>query len=55
MDLCSAVPYFNMNEAKRGLIWDDGLHLTEDGYEMMGNAIAAHLIELLKASNNAEE
>ncbi|KAL8646726.1 MAG: hypothetical protein Q9226_006741, partial [Calogaya cf. arnoldii] len=28
-------------------IWDDGLHLTMDGYEMMGEAIAARLIELL--------
>ena len=52
MDLCSAVPYFAMDEAKQDLIWDDGLHLTEDGYEMMGNAIAAHLLELLKSSGD---
>ena len=47
MDLCRAVPYFSMEESKRDTIWDDGLHLTKGGYEMMGNAIAAHLIELL--------
>ncbi|KAL8679583.1 MAG: hypothetical protein Q9186_004140 [Xanthomendoza sp. 1 TL-2023] len=42
-----AVPYFNMNETMREQIWDDGLHLTMDGYEMMGEAIATRLIELL--------
>lgn len=52
MDLCSAVPYFSMDEAKQELIWDDGLHLTKEGYEMMGNAIAAHLIELLNSSDD---
>ena len=54
MDLCSAVPYFAMDKAKQKLIWDDGLHLTKDGYEMMGNAIAAHLLELLKSSAAAK-
>ncbi|KAL8814255.1 MAG: hypothetical protein Q9223_006509 [Gallowayella weberi] len=47
LDLCAAVPYFNMNETMRQRIWDDGLHLTMDGYEMMGEAIATKLIELL--------
>lgn len=54
MDLCTAVPYFSMDDAKQELIWDDGLHLTKDGYEMMGNAIAVHLIEFLKTSNDAK-
>lgn len=49
MDLCSAVPYFSMSEAMRERIWDDGLHLTMDGYEMMGDAIATSLIDLLHA------
>ena len=48
MDLCRAIPYFSMEEAKRDFIWDDGLHLTEEGYKMMGDAIAAHLIKLLQ-------
>ncbi|KAL8724206.1 MAG: hypothetical protein Q9166_008084 [cf. Caloplaca sp. 2 TL-2023] len=47
MDLCAAVPYFSMTETMRERIWDDGLHLTMDGYEMMGEAIATKLIELL--------
>lgn len=47
LDLCAAVPYFTMNDTMRELIWDDGLHLTVDGYEMMGEAIATQLLELL--------
>lgn len=47
MDLCAAVPYFNMSDTQKPRIWDDGLHLTMAGYEMMGEAIAAKLIELL--------
>ena len=49
MDLCQAVPYFALEEAKRDNIWDDGLHLTEEGYKMMGEAIAAHMVELLQS------
>jgi len=47
MDLCHAIPYFALEEAKRDNVWDDGLHLTEEGYRMMGDAIAAHMIKLL--------
>ncbi|KAL8930083.1 MAG: hypothetical protein Q9172_000168 [Xanthocarpia lactea] len=50
MDLCAAVPYFDMSDFLRERIWDDGLHLTMAGYEMMGQAIAAKLIELLRVS-----
>ncbi|KAL8694915.1 MAG: hypothetical protein Q9218_000486 [Villophora microphyllina] len=56
MDLCAAVPFFTMNETMRDRIWDDGLHLTMDGYEMMGEAISTKLVELLstvKKSINA--
>lgn len=54
MDLCGAVPYFSMEEAKRDTIWDDGLHLTKEGYKMMGDAIAAHLVELLQSSSDVK-
>ncbi|MCJ1293875.1 hypothetical protein MMC34_005432 [Xylographa carneopallida] len=47
MDLCHAVPYFGMEERKREAVWDDGLHLKAEGYKMMGDAIGAHLAELL--------
>ena len=42
------MPYFSMDEDLRDKIWDDGLHLTEDGYEMMGDAIASRMMELLQ-------
>lgn len=47
MDLCAAVPYFSMDKMLRREIWDDGLHLTKAGYQMMGEAIGARMAELL--------
>ncbi|KAL9027065.1 MAG: hypothetical protein Q9196_004354 [Gyalolechia fulgens] len=47
LDLCAAVPYFSMDDTTREMIWDDGLHLTKHGYEMMGDAIATKLLELV--------
>ncbi|MCJ1409628.1 hypothetical protein MMC19_003709 [Ptychographa xylographoides] len=47
MDLCYAVPYFAMEEETRDTIWSDGLHLTAEGYNMMGDAIGAYMAELL--------
>lgn len=47
MDICRAVPYFALKEAKRDKVWNDGLHRTEEGYSMMGDANAAHLIPLI--------
>lgn len=35
-----------MDEKDRDEIWDDGLHLTSKGYEMMGEMIAERLIEV---------
>ena len=47
-----------MDEDLRDKIWDDGLHLTMEGYEMMGNAIASRMVELLQIcddpKNNGE-
>ena len=36
-----------MDEAKREVVWDDGLHLKKAGYKMMGDAIAARLVDLI--------
>lgn len=52
MDLCAAIPYFSMSEQLREEIWDDGLHLTQAGYKMMGDLIGARMAELL--SHGAE-
>lgn len=48
-DLCSAVPYFALDEKRREDTWGDGLHLTKEGYRLMGEAIAARLVEILSA------
>lgn len=36
-----------MAEADRKKYWDDGLHLTPAGYDMMGERIAESLIDIL--------
>lgn len=54
LDMSAAVPYFSMDEAKRKVIWDDGLHLTKDGYKMMGEATAARLIEIISNENKSQ-
>lgn len=38
-----------MDEQRREEIWDDGLHLTDKGYDMMGQLIAGRLLELLSS------
>lgn len=49
MDICSAIPYFSMDEKLRKEIWlADGLHLTQKGYKMMGEKIAEKLVGILK-------
>ncbi|KAH7176997.1 SGNH hydrolase-type esterase domain-containing protein [Dactylonectria macrodidyma] len=47
-DLYSHIPYHSLTEAERTLYWDDGLHLTADGYAWMGEHIANGLIQILK-------
>ncbi|OKL62725.1 hypothetical protein UA08_01891 [Talaromyces atroroseus] len=46
-DLRSALPYHAMDEQRREEIWDDGLHLTDKGYDLMGELIAERLLQLL--------
>ncbi|KAH7128007.1 SGNH hydrolase-type esterase domain-containing protein [Dactylonectria estremocensis] len=51
-DLYSHLPYHSLAEAERDLYWDDGLHLTADGYEWMGEHIANGLIRILQQEAN---
>ncbi|KAH9884761.1 GDSL-like Lipase/Acylhydrolase [Xylariomycetidae sp. FL2044] len=47
-DLHSSVTYHGMPPADRPRYWEpDGVHLTAEGYALMGERIAAHLIRLL--------
>ncbi|CEJ85780.1 hypothetical protein VHEMI03912 [[Torrubiella] hemipterigena] len=54
-DLKSHIPYANLTEDERSLYWDDGVHLTDDGYDWMGGHIADHLIPLIAANPPVEE
>lgn len=47
LDLASEIPYWRMPEGKRNEIWDDGVHFTEKGYDLMGVIIADRLLELI--------
>ena len=47
-DLKSKIPYHSLTEEQRETYWDDGLHLTAEGYDWMGDHIADALIPLVK-------
>ncbi|KAK7744844.1 hypothetical protein SLS53_003077 [Cytospora paraplurivora] len=46
-DLASAIPFWSLADAERDKYWDDHIHLTSAGYDLMGEKIAAHLVELI--------
>lgn len=51
-DLYREIPYASLDEATREKLWDDGLHLTSEGYNMMGDLIARRLFEILRGDDN---
>ena len=46
-DLHAAVPYFAMTDADRRKHWDDHIHLTPAGYDLMGTKVGMALVSLL--------
>lgn len=46
-DLAAAIPYHTMQPAERERYWDDHIHLKPAGYDLMGEKIAARLVELI--------
>ena len=48
-DLYSAIPYATLDDATKAKLWDDGLHLTGQGYKVMGDVIAVRLFEILQS------
>lgn len=46
-DLNTAVTYYSMSEADRTRYWDDHLHFTPDGYDLMGNKVGVALVSIL--------
>ncbi len=47
LDLHQKIPYQSLNEFQRDVYWDDGVHLTEEGYNWMGDHIADALVPLI--------
>ncbi|KAL8953848.1 MAG: hypothetical protein Q9222_000294 [Ikaeria aurantiellina] len=47
-DICKKVPYAGMDPELRRKVFDDGLHFKPAGYDMIGDAIADRLIEILE-------
>lgn len=47
LDLFDLMPYHSESKETREEIWDDGLHFTPYGYNVMGDYIAQCLVKLL--------
>lgn len=41
------MPHHSLSAVERARYWDDGVHLTPEGYDLMGEKIAAALVELI--------
>ncbi|CAF9927592.1 hypothetical protein IMSHALPRED_007247 [Imshaugia aleurites] len=55
VDVCNMLPPATMENVMVGRIYDrDGVHLGKKGYEMMGDAIASSLIEMIRAEPHEE-
>lgn len=52
-DLNAAVPFFAMSESDREAFWDDGIHFTVDGYNLIGNKVGMWLVKLLEQQQAA--
>jgi len=52
-DLRTAVPW-DVPEEKRNEIWDDPVHFTAKGYDLIGRLLADRLTEIIQAQSEAE-
>ncbi|KAI3395983.1 hypothetical protein diail_553 [Diaporthe ilicicola] len=46
-DLNTAIPFWSLAPEERKTYWDDHIHLTPAGYDLMGEKIAARLVEII--------
>lgn len=42
------MPFHSLTEDQKVELWDDGLHFTPQGYDMIGTLVTERLLELLK-------
>jgi lysophospholipase L1-like esterase len=54
LDLFEKMPYHSLSAVDRKELWDDGLHFTPKGYEMIGNLVAVRMIEIIRTKFEAE-
>ncbi|KAL9016860.1 MAG: hypothetical protein Q9185_005810 [Variospora sp. 1 TL-2023] len=54
-DVEREVPYWGMEAGERRRVWDDGLHLTPRGYDLLGEKVGARLLEILRGQGGREE
>lgn len=47
-DFHATLPYHSLSSADNKRYWDDLIHLTPDGYDLMGRQIAAELVNILQ-------
>jgi lysophospholipase L1-like esterase len=52
--LHSKIPYHTASEVFREEMFDDGLHLTSQGYDFFGSLVGKHLVNLLKEDKSIE-
>ena len=48
-DLHAALPYLSMTPSDRQRYWDDTVHFTPAGYDLIGNKVGMALVKLLEA------
>ncbi|EFZ00327.2 GDSL-like Lipase/Acylhydrolase [Metarhizium robertsii ARSEF 23] len=53
-DLHAKLPYHSLSAEDRQKYWDDGLHLTDQGYEWMGGHIADGFLAALPSANGVK-
>ncbi|KAK0730855.1 SGNH hydrolase-type esterase domain-containing protein [Lasiosphaeris hirsuta] len=46
-DLHTAVPFFAMSTKDQERYWDDNVHFTSDGYDLIGNKVGISLVSIL--------
>ncbi|KAK0632598.1 SGNH hydrolase-type esterase domain-containing protein [Immersiella caudata] len=52
-DLNAAVPFFAMSKSDQEAFWDDGVHFTPDGYNLIGKEVGMSLVKLLEKERAA--
>ncbi len=55
LDLHARMPYHAITEEEREERWDDSLHFTPKGYEMIGHIVGERLAKILKDEKGTDE